>query len=206
MFCNAGSDESRLCHKSGSSGCDRMASDYDGSFMTSLPRLPMLFPCSNYRYDGKKHGCSIHGECVPIQQGPDLSGCPDFHNPYVQKPPMQQKKWCSHLGQPTGAKELCNTCTGRVELKVFACAVHGTCTVARRVPGQACCNGCKDYLPSTAEPTPAAVVPVPITVPLSNEEINAIYGRTIRYKDLNALQDVAKLLAEIHRLKTQQRA
>src|SRR5204863_5209365 len=33
---------------------------------------------------------------------------------------------------------------GRVELKLFTCAVHGVCTQGRAVPGVACCAGCPD--------------------------------------------------------------
>lgn len=53
---------------------------------------------------------------------------------------------CARLGPVLGTAE-CQTCTGRVALKVYACAVHGRCTLGRRaddVPG--CCAGCPDLL------------------------------------------------------------
>jgi hypothetical protein len=51
---------------------------------------------------------------------------------------------CVHLG--TGRRRVeCTTCAGRVELKVFACAVHGECTTGTRVDAvAACCQGCSD--------------------------------------------------------------
>lgn len=48
---------------------------------------------------------------------------------------------CIHLGEPTGAVVLCKSCKGSVKIKTFACAVHGTCTLSKRVadvPG--CCD------------------------------------------------------------------
>lgn len=57
---------------------------------------------------------------------------------------------CANLGKPTGELESCNSCRGRVQLKVFACAVYAEgCTIARKVPNRACCAGCKDYSPTS---------------------------------------------------------
>jgi hypothetical protein len=47
---------------------------------------------------------------------------------------------CVHLGEPTGRTVGCETCTGNISLKVLACAVHGECTVGKRVDGVACCS------------------------------------------------------------------
>lgn len=54
---------------------------------------------------------------------------------------------CVHRGEPTGEIVTCPTCTGRVSLKVFACAVHQKCTPGKQVPGVACCQMCPDYSP-----------------------------------------------------------
>lgn len=54
---------------------------------------------------------------------------------------------CVHLGEPTGETRECKTCGGSVKLKLLTCEIHGLCTVARRVDGVACCNGCKDHTP-----------------------------------------------------------
>lgn len=56
-----------------------------------------------------------------------------------------QETPCVHLGEATGEKVPCPTCNGgKVLLKAFACAVHGSCTVAKRAPDVACCVGCPD--------------------------------------------------------------
>lgn len=39
---------------------------------------------------------------------------------------------------------LCQSCGGKVELKVFQCEKHGECTVAKPSPGKACCATCPD--------------------------------------------------------------
>jgi hypothetical protein len=51
---------------------------------------------------------------------------------------------CVHRG-PEVRQEECPTCRGRVRLKVFACGLHGECTVARPLAGTACCATCPDY-------------------------------------------------------------
>lgn len=52
---------------------------------------------------------------------------------------------CVHLGDEVRRVE-CSTCSGRIQLKVFTCAVHGECTNAKRGDGVAgCCVGCADY-------------------------------------------------------------
>lgn len=57
---------------------------------------------------------------------------------------------CVHLGQPTGETVTCPTCptaggSRGVQLKTFACALHGACTVGKAAPGVACCRRCPDY-------------------------------------------------------------
>lgn len=59
---------------------------------------------------------------------------------------------CAHRGTPTGETLTCSTCAGRVRLKVFPCAVFGTCTAAVRQPGRGCCRRC----PALKPPPPAA--------------------------------------------------
>ena len=51
---------------------------------------------------------------------------------------------CVHLGHVAGSVE-CDSCAGRVHLKVFRCALHGQCTIAREVPGFTSCLQCRDY-------------------------------------------------------------
>jgi hypothetical protein len=53
---------------------------------------------------------------------------------------------CPHRSAEPVATVGCQTCTGRVELKVFSCAVaaHPTCTPLTAVAGHHCCATCKD--------------------------------------------------------------
>ena len=61
--------------------------------------------------------------------------------------PVNPLRPCLHRGEPTGELESCGSCKGRVSLKVFHCAALGTCTIARKVDGRACCAGCLSYAP-----------------------------------------------------------
>ena len=51
---------------------------------------------------------------------------------------------CRHVGEQLRTQE-CPTCSGRVRVKVFTCAVHGECTVAKRIDNVALCDGCIDH-------------------------------------------------------------
>ncbi len=87
-----------------------------------VPICPLCVKCR----DDPRYAI-FRGESVPVKA---KSGIPD----------------CVHRGQATGETVGCKTCTGRVELKVFACAVHSQgCTVSKKVDGKACCKGCPDY-------------------------------------------------------------
>jgi hypothetical protein len=52
---------------------------------------------------------------------------------------------CIHRGAAVLRQELCPSCRGRVSLKVFACSVHGECTIAKPLGKLACCALCADY-------------------------------------------------------------
>lgn len=56
-----------------------------------------------------------------------------------------QRPKCVHLGDATGERRQCPTCTGKVEIKLLACAVHDRCTTHKAIDGVACCATCKDY-------------------------------------------------------------
>lgn len=53
---------------------------------------------------------------------------------------------CLHRGEEIRTAD-CPTCSGHVRVKVFACAIHSECTLAKPLPGIACCQGCGDYAP-----------------------------------------------------------
>jgi predicted GH43/DUF377 family glycosyl hydrolase len=62
--------------------------------------------------------------------------------------PERPRGPCEHLGEPTGETVACGTCRGGVKLKLFACAVHGRCTLGKTAaPNVATCEGCGDYRP-----------------------------------------------------------
>jgi hypothetical protein len=60
-----------------------------------------------------------------------------------------RSKACVRLGEDTGKKTACKSCSGMTQLTIFKCEIHGECTVGRKVGGMACCAGCKDKLLQT---------------------------------------------------------
>lgn len=83
--------------------------------------------------------------CGHEWRSPPVAGCAFCAIRHV---PFHMKRWggfppppCVHLGEPTGEVVACQTCAGTVKIKSFACAIYGTCTLAKRltdVPG--CCD------------------------------------------------------------------
>jgi hypothetical protein len=61
---------------------------------------------------------------------------------------------CQHLGTPTGETQECQTCRGKAKIKLFACSLHGVCTIAKQLPGIATCASCADYSPSKRDGDP----------------------------------------------------
>jgi hypothetical protein len=68
-----------------------------------------------------------------------------------EKPPPVIADCPHRSAEPVGEVE-CQTCRGKVELKVFACAVaaHPSCTIAKAVAGHHCCTGCAERPPGDA--------------------------------------------------------
>lgn len=48
---------------------------------------------------------------------------------------------CPHRGEEVRT-ETCPSCRGAVQVKVFACAKNGECTIAKSIPGVHVCDGC----------------------------------------------------------------
>jgi hypothetical protein len=67
---------------------------------------------------------------------------------------------CKHLGEVTGERVRCRSCRGKVELKVFSCAVHQRCHPDRVIKGVACCLHCADYQPAWDDFNPQTPVEV----------------------------------------------
>lgn len=54
---------------------------------------------------------------------------------------------CEHFGAYTNESRLCQSCKGKVKIKIFDCAIHGKCTFSKCFADGsiACCKGCKDF-------------------------------------------------------------
>jgi hypothetical protein len=53
---------------------------------------------------------------------------------------------CQHLGEVSRLQE-CPTCTGKVQVKIFTCAVYDECSLAKPLPGIQTCANCPRYKP-----------------------------------------------------------
>jgi len=78
--------------------------------------------CSNPDCDSRKLGIKH-----PCKEG-DVIRC-GHCNPRAR---------CAHLGDPTGETRECESCNGRTRIKLFECAVHGSCTIGKDV-GEVVC-------------------------------------------------------------------
>lgn len=56
---------------------------------------------------------------------------------------------CHHRG-PAVSTRPCDSCRGHVQIKIYACDLHGQCTIATPLDGAACCDACPDYGRRTA--------------------------------------------------------
>ena len=52
---------------------------------------------------------------------------------------------CKHRGAATGELLECSTCQGAVQVKVFACALYGKCTLAKPAQEIRACASCRDF-------------------------------------------------------------
>lgn len=57
-------------------------------------------------------------------------------------PPSPLIPDCIYRGESPGGTIPCNTCRGRVELKLYSCKVYGECTLGKKVDGVASCKNC----------------------------------------------------------------
>jgi len=66
---------------------------------------------------------------------------------------------CVFLGQPTGETVGCKTCGGSIQLKLYSCVKHSTCTVNVKKPVEGIANcRCSDYVPKIP-PKPKVLPP-----------------------------------------------
>ena len=73
---------------------------------------------------------SICGECDSWTQAIDGSQFIETDEPLRQGPLN-----CTHKGSEIG-REACSSCRGHVVIKVFECALHGSCTLHKQIDGQ----------------------------------------------------------------------
>ena len=51
---------------------------------------------------------------------------------------------CKHKGTEK-SRRLCDTCQGRVQIKIFCCRIFEECTLEKRLPGTQCCGECPRF-------------------------------------------------------------
>jgi hypothetical protein len=94
--------------------------------------------------DAKETGVYVCQRCT---QKP-LRLPPSMRKPNVSRACKNPRGPCANLGDETRRVD-CAGCGGkRTQIKVFACAIHGECTIGKRLDGIACCVGCGDYSPA----------------------------------------------------------
>lgn len=108
------------------------------------------FTCRSNRLIGGAAGVSAefcNGKCPYVDHEP------------VAGPALRNAGPCAYLRGETGELENCDSCAGRVRLKVFNCELHGAIVPDRK------CNLCGDYEPpavkSTYEILPGLPDPLP---------------------------------------------
>lgn len=95
-------------------------------------------PCQPYHGDFVE-GCSL---CRKYRDNPDVWN--RTKKPIRIKGEPTKLDHCIYFGEPTGEKKHCGPCGGNVQLRLFTCAIHGSCTLATKTDGVACCKGCND--------------------------------------------------------------
>ena len=68
-----------------------------------------------------------------LRNGTAVAPAPVKARPVINLP-------CIYKGPQTGEKIGCQSCKGNVQLTLFACQIHGTCTLGKRVSGHGCCD------------------------------------------------------------------
>lgn len=113
----------------------------------------MIPVCSWRTMRGKDATCSspkISGGERPFDPAVYCTQCPFPNHPAVT-PKKPAKPPCTHLGGEV-RRLVCETCPSKPQIKVYACAIHGECTIGRRYTGvKGCCNDlCQDYTAAKA--------------------------------------------------------
>lgn len=88
------------------------------------------------------------------------------------------KAICVHRGEETRT-ELCESCSGRIRLKVFSCNLHSECTDAKPIMDIASCKTCGDFL-------------LPMTIGMATyDDFDGVYFtvQSLRHYHSEALRD-----------------
>jgi hypothetical protein len=75
---------------------------------------------------------------------------PGQERSFAQPPVVAQMANCRHRRTELRRVE-CPACFSRLLLKVFECEIHTECTLAKPLPGIACCMQCPDRTPADEE-------------------------------------------------------
>lgn len=95
-------------------------------------------PC--YEFHGEfKEGCGV---CLRWRDDPRYAVLRGESTPVPSKPlPGRVPLPCIHRGEQVGETR-CPTCSGNVQIKTYACAVHGTCAFDKRAKVKTCDANC----------------------------------------------------------------
>lgn len=114
------------------------------------------------------------GTCTLIERNPKVAAVYDGGNEVKRLKSLLVLSGCPHRSAEAIGSVKCPSCSGNVTLKVYACKVHGSCTLAKRSAGHHVCKGCTDN-PNTP------VVSAPV---VSSREDNRYAGRMVLIPDL----------------------
>ena len=102
----------------------------------------------NCNFDNDAMTCPTCGESAMLLTKGELSPerCRRLHRECTKAPKRDAP--CENLGAEL-RREKCKTCTTgeQYTVKVFACSVHGECTIGKKLNGVTCCASCSDYRP-----------------------------------------------------------
>lgn len=158
--------------------------------------MPRICTCDNFKpgrplQEGMCRNCWLYRQHMPTHRAQGGTG--EWKNGTIvdgAPPPIHIPELnCVHLGQPTGEMRKCPSCTGDVDVKLFGCAIHTQCTVAKEVADIACCAKCPNK--STAilipEPPPIECAPrsdravVTVAIGPAGEALLAASGDHMRH-------------------------
>ena len=120
------------------------------SFLGSLNQAQRSLVDQIARRDGQFLLIQGTAEQIASVVGPMQIG-PPARRPASPTRVSTRTEACRHRGEQVQEVD-CDTCAGKVRLKVFSCSQHGKCSLSTKpIEGAKSCQGCQDYAP-LAEP------------------------------------------------------